>query len=599
MADEKLSWAFQLIDKMSAPALKMEKALLRVSKTLEDGSKATVMFTRNMNAASKEGGELKNIFGGFGGPLGVFVGGAQMVTSVLTDIAFSFGTAALKAMAFKESTVTSFKAMTGSAAKANELFKRSVVLADITPFGTKDVVQQVRGIMGAGFKQKEAENLFAALSDVASISGGGADAIQGMLTQISQAKGVGKFQLGDLKIIMAYAGQAGVSLEKLYEQLAKQEKMDKTMVPGALGSGQIGFDSGLNAIMEVIERDISGGKLGTRTLEQGLSLSGLFSTLESLPEKALLSLNTEGAGSKGLRTFLDTTISTINASVSEGGRINKLLQSVSDDFGVWLGRLVADGTLDRFINALTIGLEGGYKFFGYLVEAGRAFWKELEPAITGSETFKQIFGEAGRSGVENFGAAMGFVAIMIGKAAAAIVAIADVPLRLMEGVKQIREWEITMLQEGVSIGKAIVDGIINGITLGLGGGALKSALAALAKAAPESVKTALDIKSPSRVMELLGEQTVAGFQQGLNTPVDSAAMARGAADVRTAELQDRIAKRQPDARAGGNTVNMTVTVPVTVHAGQADAEGVARHLEEQLSTQLSLLFRRLALEVGQ
>lgn len=586
MADDKLQWAFDLVDKMSGPASKMEKAVLRVEKALEGGGKAVLTFQSKVKGANADVGGLKNTFAGFGGPWGTFVGGMQLAASVLADVAWGFGEAAIKAMAFRESTTLSFKAMTGSSKQAAELFQRSVVMADITPFGTKDVVNQTRQIMAAGFKGKGAENVFAALSDVASLSGGGSEAITGMLTQISQAKGSGKFLMGDLKVIMNYAGQAGLSLDKLYTQLAEQEKMSKSGVQGALANGTIAFDSALYALMKVIERDVSGGKLGSRTLEQGLSLTGLLSTAESLPEKALLGLNSDSAGGVGLRKFLDVFITTVNTSVNEGGRLNKLLVAVSDDFGTWLGRMASDGTIQRFFDVLVNGLEIGIQLWGYVSQAVSAFWGELRPALESSETFKKIFGEEGKTGVENFGAALGFVAIMLGKAVAGIIWLIDAPLKLMEAADSIRA---TFLEKGQSIGLALVQGIGGGIMAAMGAGPLMAALDALGKAVPDRVKNMLEIKSPSRVMERIGLQTAEGFQQGLDSGVAGDSLARSV----TTEARGAVA-----ARAATGDVNITVTMPITITAGSADAEGVARQLQETLSSELGLLFRRLASEIG-
>lgn len=591
MSDEKLQWAFDLVDKISGPAAKMEKAIIRVERALEGGGKAVVTFEKNLGKANLAASGLKNTFGGFGGPWGTFVGGLQVVSSVLTDIAWGFGEAAIKAMAFRESTIVSFKAMTGSAQQANELFKRSVVLADITPFGTKDVVTQVRSIMGSGFKQKEAENVFAALSDVASISGGGAQAMQGMLTQIAQAKGIGKFQLGDLKIIMSYAGQAGVSLEKLYAQIAEQEKIAKASVPDALSTGRVGFDSGLFAIMKVIERDISGGKLGSRTLEQGLSLTGLLSTIESLPEKAMLGLDPNSAGGTGLRRFLDTFINMTNASVNEGGRLNKLLVKVADDFGVWLGGLASSGELQRFFDVLLTGLERGYQLFGYVIEAGRAFWDTLKPALEssmGAERFQQMFGDGGASSVETFGAALKFVAIMVGEAVAGVLYLAELPQKLQAAFGELQTWASKNLFDvGLSIGKSIASGVMAGMGINTNNAFLQL-VGGWASSIPEKVKDVLEIKSPSRVMERLGEYSAEGFQRGLDSnPASPSAVVGGAiADARAAGL----------GRGGGD---ITITAPITITiTSSADAEGVARELNQQLETQLSLLFRRLASEVG-
>lgn len=584
MADDKLQWAFDLVDKMSGPASKMEKAVLRVEKALEGGGKAVLTFQSKVKGANADVGGLKNTFAGFGGPWGTFVGGLQFAANVLADVAWGFGEAAIKAMAFRESTTLSFKAMTGSSKQASELFQRSVVMADITPFATKDVVNQTRAIMGAGFRGKAAENVFAALSDVASISGGGGEAMTGMLTQIAQAKGIGKFMAGDLKIIMSYAGQAGLSLEKLYAQIAEQEKISKASVPGALASGAVSFDSGLFALMKVIERDVSGGKLGSRTLDQGLSLTGLLSTAESLPEKALMGLNSDSAGGVGLRRFLDVFINTVNTSVSEGGRLNKLLVQVADDFGVWLGGIASSGTLQRFFDVLVTGLEVGYQMFGYVSSAVAAFWAELKPAIESSSTFQKLFGEEGKTGVENFGSALGFVAIMLGKAAAGLVWLLDAPLKLMELSTTIKE---TFAEKGYSIGLALAQGLGKGLIAGVGGAGLTSALDLLGRVVPEKVKGLLEIKSPSRVMERIGEQTVEGFQRGLDAPQADALVAGVTAQARAA------------LPATSREVNVTVTMPITVNAAAADAEGVARQLQETLQTELSLLFRRLASEVGQ
>lgn len=567
-----MKWAFELYDKMSANADTMTAALARLDKQL--------------GLVNKDSKTAQNAFAGFSGPIGTMVGGLRYAAGValdlglrVADLGISFGKAGLEAIGFKESTLVSLKALTGTMEGAQNVFERSMKFADLTPFGTKDVVQQMKMIMGAGFKQERAEDIFAALSDVAAVSGGGAPAMQGMLVQMAQAKAIGKFQMQDLKAIMSHAGPAGVSMGALFDQLAATTGRNRAGISEDLSAGRIDAEQGIQALLEVIQRDVSKGKLGQASLDQGQSISGLISTIESFPEKLFYGINLDSAGVAGLKKFLTGLISAMDTLVGKGGRLTTILQGWTDSVGSFLGSLDPQQILG-FVNTAIDGIQ----MFAGMVRTGWASAVETFNLIAGSTNAPAItFADTMRY----LGTGVQFVMQVMATLAGLLALVFKGWDLLINGVDYAYLWE-----QFKQLGTNIIDGLKKGLLAGLD--AIKKVLDVLSGGMISNVENALGIHSPSKVFAEIGRQTTAGFVQGINRSLPEVNRAFGG--LATPEAGGKLsagAARQVSVSFGEGSIQ------IRVEGGNFDEEGLVRHIAEIVPAAVQKLFGELALESGE
>lgn len=575
---DQLSWAFALYDKMSVQADRMTAALERLDKQL--------------GRARGEGSKLQNVFGGFGGPVGLAVGGLKWVASAAMGVASSiasvgeaFGSAMVEALAFKETTLIAFKSMLGGTAEANNAFERSVMFHRYSGFGSKDVIGQMKSIMGAGFSQKEAEVIFSGLADVAAVSGGGVPAMQSMLVQMAQAKSIGKFSMQDLKAIMSHAGPAGISLDALFTNLSKSTGVARAQVPAALTAGTITADQGIYAFMQTIQEKIDkGAKLGHMSgqLASG-TISGLLNQLHSAPENLFFAMDLNSPGIKAFKGFLDNLVQVLNHLSEDGGLFQRVLGDIIDDVGGLFASLNGPEGMAKMEAMFTFVAETGKLAWDTIGSAFSEFWEALKPFV---DDVMPLLGDDwdAKGGMKGAADAFVFLAIAAGKALGVMLEIVTLPARIGKALESLD-------QAGRALGKSIVDGLVDGLKTNnpLVNGAL-NALLGPGAGLVGTARELLDVHSPSGVFEDLGRQTAAGFSLGLGDGTEGVRQRMGEL-VAVPALARAGGARSTNVELGG--VHITLNV-----AHGEDAEGLARRLGDLLPGELTTLFKRLADEQG-
>lgn len=142
-----------------------------------------------------------------------------------------------------------------------------------------------------------------------------------------------------------------------------------------------------------------------------------------------------------------------------------------------------------------------------------------------------------------------------------------------------------------SIGEGIVRGIVNGIRAGLGW--VRDAARNLAQSAVDAAKDALGIHSPSRVFADFGQNTVAGFIQGIERSAGQAAGAVGGllSFGASGSLPGPGASVPASAVAGAGrgAAPIYVTIPNAVLLGRD--QDVARQIAQLIQPELDRLVR--------
>ena len=143
----------------------------------------------------------------------------------------------------------------------------------------------------------------------------------------------------------------------------------------------------------------------------------------------------------------------------------------------------------------------------------------------------------------------------------------------------------------LTIGKQIVQGLINGIKSGASG--VTTAISSMASSAVAKAKSVLDIRSPSRVMKKVGEQTAegmaVGIKQGAKTVKSEAQkMAEGAIEAVQTGI-DRIKKELALFGNNSNLADLEYDIKVGKYNGASDAsKNEYRNLVAELEAKTKL-----------
>lgn len=383
MADEKLSWVFELFDRMSGPAKEMADRLGALDQRLGKAMETLNAFDKRTQSAS---GSILAMGAGLGGwvtALKEVAGLAARVGGFFASTFFDLGKQAVDGLAFRESTLASFEMMLGTKKAADELFADATSMARTTPFDTTDVVTAYKTLLTAGFSKQEVPIVFQAVGDQAAAMGMKKEIIGQLALVFGQIKAQGRVMGNDL----IQLSNAGVGRKNLMEQLAKQTGMTVEGARAALSGGAIGADQAMVAILQVIANKSGGGVIGGGMERQSQTIDGLMSNIRSIPSDLLFAFSKmeDLPGLTAFKGMLSNIITLFDMSGETGKRTLATLERYFNDaFGALFGGLNGPNGMKRmeegFNKFLTV-LDQVWEVIKGVGRGVEAFWKELEPAL--------------------------------------------------------------------------------------------------------------------------------------------------------------------------------------------------------------------------
>ncbi len=333
MSDEKLTWAFELMDRVSNPLKKMSAAFAAFKKSMGSGGLqdvfnrlpqfaqrgvAGVMSAFNL-LRSKGGAALKSVGGDLLGLAGGIVGGLASFGLAAGGAAIGFGAlgakAALDAYQFRENTLTAFKTILGSQEAAQNLFAKAQVFADKTTLASNEVIDGFKQLLTAGFKGDQIENVFRTVADVA--AGHGTEGVTSVIRALGQIQSKGRLQAEEL---MQLAEGGGIGQKAVFESLAKTRGVSTDQIQKLLSDGRIKADEGVAAVLDAIVNTVSGGKAGSLQEELSKGLTGKLSNFWDLPTKLFNAADTNRAFD-ALKGLLDSVTDALSPTSPGGARI--------------------------------------------------------------------------------------------------------------------------------------------------------------------------------------------------------------------------------------------------------------------------------------
>ena len=581
-----LEWVLKLVDRVSGPASGIVSSLKRIEKASSD--------LRTVGGAA---------LAPFAWGLDMITTAAQVAAVAVVGLVVAGTKMALDAASFKDDMLRSFELITGSRQAALQTYDAIEAISDKTPFKTNDVMGIFKTLLASGFGQADAENIFAAISDVAAVQGAaGGERLQQLSELVAKISATDKLTGRELLALASSGSQAGVGPKQLIETIANQRKISTDQAMKLIENDSIKGNEAISLILDTVKRNVDkGGPLGQATIRFGqASLSGALSTFKSRIDQLFQDVNIEPV--KGLLTDL-------NAALAKGSVAGDALRSVFNDL---FGNVLAEGSglvksiftvenITKFGAAIRSAMSFARDFYAEL----KLGWADIQPklielgALVGG-----MFGNSTQSAGANFAdllftlanvavyTAAAFIGIVkavewvVGIIWLGLVTIAAVLAAALQAV-----WSFAgllllpftaiyeaMKGAGFSITNGIWDGIKSGWT------SMIKNVADLVDLLPATVKKALGIASPSKVMMQLGMYTAEGFGLGLD---------KGGADIKAPEALSLAGLTSGGGSSGnaasnGNHYSIEINVNASGSMSKDDADDLAVRVRREVESLFDL-----------
>lgn len=556
-----LQWVFELLDKVSGPAKRMETQLQKVEAALHRNSDA---LERAKKGAGGFGGMLQSL------ELNSFVDLLGKAWGALKGIGEAFGKTVIGSLAFKESTLASFEMILGSKQAAGDLFKEAARIAKLTPFNTQDVVENYSQLLGAGYNPKETGVLFQALGDISALSDFDPQVFSGITQQLAEMKAMGQVQWRHVQAVLTHSGKAGVGAIQIGEQVSNMLGLNNAQAGAEmLKGGELTGEQFAYAFVEAVRKKGGQGQVGAILMRQSETLKGLWSNITSIPTDTIFAFADNLKGINVLKGAMKTIINLFDTATPVGKRFQETIEHISDS--------ILQGVFGPFQG------KGGEEFFQEKMESFLAWAQSVDWIGTFKDvgTTLKTIGEAAMyaaKGINLLGSAFGAGGKAIGWLANEVY----------NGPQATPEmYAAAALRNGRRAQEGLAQGLIDNMDI------VNRAAGLTGDNAAGSTASALKIKSPSGVFEELGRYSAEGYAIGLSS---------GMPDV-AASLAD-MSGAGPGAAGGasssrGGTVNIHEgAFPIIINAGSGDVEDLARQLRPALLREVMGIFEGLGMEVG-
>jgi hypothetical protein len=611
-----LQWYFELIDRVTSPARRMEQSLNAVTSAAKKADRSTnsasllqfgtairTVFGSGMEGAFYKGasklastferidkvipldviktvgpsllsaaGSVVSIAGsvvvGVAEGVAVTVGAVAVAAGTLTALGLHF---AAESAEFKRNTLFGLQTMLGTAADAREVLGELESYARDTAMGKDAFVGFAHQLLGAGFQRDELKFFLGALSDIQAANGGDIAAANVLMSQLTRIKSLDKVQSREL---FAF-GSIGLSSDKIFAALAQQRNITLRQAKALFDSGDLNSKEALDTILTAIRTNLSGGTLGALGLkyEEG-SLRAQLQHLKDAAGDLFENVNT-----RPLTDFLGR----LNAAMAGGGteRIGAAINRAFGAFASFFDRLTGGdllGAIDKLANAFTSLVDASLAFFEAVLRGWDSVKEPLESAVDAVVTANRGMGDTAgwAQWVSSMVEAAGRLAIFV--------------LKLIELTERVNNAAADLSAAGAQL----VAGLWQGLQTGWA--EMMTKFRGLVEALPASVRKILGIASPSRVMATIGLQSAQGYLVGWDRVDIAGAMQAAMAPPMSPSLWEMATVARSKGNGGGG---ITVHLTINVDGSRAhDPHELAEEIKPMAVSALTTALEQLGLESG-
>jgi len=602
MAENKVQWLFKVIDQMSRPMSEISETFATMERRVSGVTRALQisgsMLDHWLNIATRIGSVIKGI----------------------AEAGFDMGNFALEALSFKENTLAGMEILLGGEQAAQRMFQQMVKFGAKTPFSTKDTIDTFRALLGAGFNEQEVPIVFQGLSDISSMRGFDMQSMEMMTRALGQIRGLGTMGMHGLKELITWSGPAGVGMPDVLAQIAKQMHITNEEASAMMeGGGGVTSSVGIVAFLEAVRSKLGGvdQKLGSMTMKQSTTFTGLMSTMKSIPSDLFLNMDlSKMSGFQAVKGAVENVIKLIDPSASEGpgarirerfaGLFNSVFGGLFEQFSGDAGLANMDRMVDKLVRAFDVLQAAGRGVMQFIIGA-------FEHAVPGANgLFERLSDPTNATALKeledtfhNAGMAIGDCISQLMK----LINLLTAPVRMWEGWsnfitkpqqmlgnagndKELNDVRTSLGMKGngetdadIAYNRMLLAGTFaaKGMKDGISAGSGDAAMAAndMSLGVFDEAKKGINAHSPSLKFQQLGEWAAEGYQLGL--------------DSRELTLD---APRVGGIKGRGGMTGNTFNFQVDVHGAGDGAGELAERIAEEAFHKFTSALESAAIEEG-
>lgn len=565
----------------------------RVAAAQRTARQNRTIVARNAQAESNTFRGMVSTLGGFGlAAVGIVAG----IASSFAGIGFSAASAVVQIAAFRESSIASLEAVTGSSEQASRMFRNAMTVANQTPLDTRDVVAMQSRFAVAGFNERETGVLTAASTDLSAAFGQArADSFALVAAQLRAS---GRANRGDLTQLLNAGVNTGDTLDNVARMLGinnADQQQRRNAVLSRLSSGGVSGDQLLQgALGSISGRLDQGGALGGFARRQSQTLTGALSNLQNAGFNLIAGMDFSRV--PGMQAFTRAVLAITNAldgAQPAGMALRAGIGAAANAVGSLFARITSQMITSTFgVIATTFQRIGAFATAAWPIV--RAFVAGLGPGLTAgiaplrsmvttlmsggapSAATLHLIARAASGLGQALGFAVGTITAFVGGVGLIVTTVMGLGATFTGLVSSLI---LPIRTAFVSIGGAIVNGITDGVHTAARGAV--DAVTGLGGDLVGAARSALGIHSPSRVFaDVVGAQIPAGIGVGVRENAY-------AADGAVADLARP--PRGIGRGLGGISISVQITVP-----GAASPAATAQSVYDGLEESLADIFGRLA-----
>jgi hypothetical protein len=469
MANDGLKWVMELLDRTSGPARKVAAALSAVSAAQDSvrasatkaasakspldsiergirrrrGAREAVFgreladLARQQGQASGSSSAFSSVLGGVGSALMVAGAAAVAAAAAIGGVGASAARSTVELAGFQESTMVAMQTMLGSRSAANAEFSRSLSIARLTPFDTRNVVSMRRQLVGAGFRDSaERDVMTGVLADLSALNPEDSTVMQRLGLAVGQIRGAGRLRGQELNQLV----QAGLSRDALFQEVGAAMNLRgapvavNRQVAALMEQGRITDRIAFAALARATMRMTNTTQVGQFSANQSGTITGLLSTLGSAVPELLLGQDASGtrlfesAGMASFKSFLKQVVELLSSTSATGQRLQRIMRGVVDEvFGLFADDKTKKGGLNvvaiftRMLDAIESTIGATRTLVKWTAELGGGAWSVLGAALeqvggAASWVMKQMGGAEAQTALAVFrfiGQAIGVIVIAL------------------------------------------------------------------------------------------------------------------------------------------------------------------------------------------
>jgi hypothetical protein len=621
---ERLQWQLELLDRISSPADKANKATSRLQLTLKN-------FRGEMGAADRASrataGGLESWVTKLNSAISIgsaVIGTIRNIAGAVGELTSAFVSAVVEQATFHESTMTTFNTLMGAAEGGRE-FNSTLRMSSSLVGGIQDFVSQRQQLLTGGFdNRRERDVAFAMTQDIGALNMRDSTVSGRAATIFSQILGENRATLENLNQLVnlnAGVSRSGWARAVISNRSGRaMESISQREVSALLRNvtGVNGQET-LRAVGTLIQSRTHTA-VGGFAARQGNSLTGRLSNLRDLPATMMQRWFARAGGAtapEGMRAFSDA-LGRINAMFNDGAPGAERLMRILDRLvnGVFR-ELFGSGNPEDVVSALLDTLENMVPVVISLVKwfttIGRTAWPIFRAMLGPLMT---AFGNSGNAEwfirfLQNTGQALGLLGgVVVWFFALFTIGLVTVVGTIVDFVKVIGRWLAwlygvlshpldsinALVSAFVNLGVAIVTGIGQGIYGAAT--AVWDAITSVATGAAERFRSLLGIHSPSRVFVGFGANITEGLALGIESGTSRIDSALGSL---VPDFAPTITAAGVSARGAGVSVSqggVSISLSFVLPEGATSPEAIGNAVRPVVLSAVAEAFERAALETG-